>query len=134
MENKQQEFFAAALYTCYEHIRPDLVLEYAWRFGMYDFAMPYMIQLVSELKTRVETVQKKTEDRDKKEEQKEKEKMNQPLDFVSHDLNMMMPGGTPMLGGPGGYNSMGGNMPHGPGGFNTHQGGFGNWSHNLNSI
>ncbi len=53
VERKEKEFFAATLYTCYEYIRPDLVLEYAWRFGMYEFAMPYMIQLVSELKTRV---------------------------------------------------------------------------------
>lgn len=30
---------------------------------MYEFCMPYMIQLISELKTRVETVQKKNEDR-----------------------------------------------------------------------
>jgi hypothetical protein len=39
---------------------------------MYEFAMPYMIQLVSELKTRVETVHKKTEEREKKEEQQAK--------------------------------------------------------------
>jgi len=31
---------------------------------MYEFAMPYMIQLISELKTRVETVQKKNDDRE----------------------------------------------------------------------
>jgi|JI61114C2RNA_FD_contig_41_2794840_length_3546_multi_7_in_0_out_0_6 clathrin heavy chain len=106
VERKEKEFFAASLYTCYEYIRPDLVLEYAWRFGMYEFAMPYMIQLVSELKTRVETVHKKTEDREKKEEQQAKEKMNQPLDFVANDLDLMMPGsqlmltgGAPMQGG-----------------------------------
>jgi len=66
MEKKEKEFFAAALYTCYEYVRPDLVLEYAWRFNMYEFAMPYMIQLISEMKTSVETVHKKNEDREKK--------------------------------------------------------------------
>ena len=30
---------------------------------MYEFCMPYMIQLISELKTRVEVVHKKNEDR-----------------------------------------------------------------------
>ena len=50
---------------------------------MYEFAMPYMIQLVSELKTRGLKLFTKTEDREKKEEQQAKEKMNQPLiDFV----------------------------------------------------
>jgi len=38
--------------------------------------------------------------------------MNQPLDFVTHDLDMMMPGSQPMLtGGPGMFNSMQGGQP-----------------------
>ena len=54
--------------------------------------------------------------------------MNQPLDFVAHDLEMMIPGGTPMITGGNMYNTsspgqMGG-MPPGPGGFGS-QGGFG---------
>lgn len=64
VERKEKEFFAATLYTCYDYLRPDLVLEYAWRFNMYEFCMPYMIQLISELKTRVETVHRKNEDRE----------------------------------------------------------------------
>jgi len=40
----QKECVAACLYTCYELIRPDVVLEMAWRHGLMDFAMPYMIQ------------------------------------------------------------------------------------------
>lgn len=123
VENKEKEFFAACLYTCYDYLRPDLVLEYAWRFNMYEFCMPYMIQLVSELKTKVEHVQKKNEDREKKDEQQAKEKMNQPLDFVAHDLEMMMPGGTPMItGGP-----PGGGMysTTNPSGYGTGSGGSG---------
>lgn len=34
--------FAAALYTCYDLIRPDAAIELAWRNGYTDFAMPYM--------------------------------------------------------------------------------------------
>lgn len=83
---------------------------------MYEFCMPYMIQLISELKTRVEVVHKKNEDREKKDEQQAKEKMNQPLDFVTHDLEMMMPN-QPMLTGPGMYNTTnqmgGGGNPYG---------------------
>lgn len=40
----QKECVSACLYTCYELIRPDVVLEMAWRHNMMDFAMPYMIQ------------------------------------------------------------------------------------------
>lgn len=74
--------------------------------------MPYLIQLTAELKTRVETVQKKNEDREKKEETQAKEKMNQPLAFVAHDLEMMMPN-QPMLPAPGMYNSQPGGFPTG---------------------
>lgn len=52
VERKEKEYFAATLYTCYEYVKPDLALEYAWRFNMYDFVMPFMIQLVSEMKSR----------------------------------------------------------------------------------
>lgn len=52
VEKKEKEYFAATLYTCYEYVKPDLALEYAWRFNMYDFVMPFMIQLVSEMKSR----------------------------------------------------------------------------------
>lgn len=34
--------FTAALYTCYDLIRPDTVMELAWRHGYTDFAMPFM--------------------------------------------------------------------------------------------
>ena len=52
MERKEKEYFAATLYTCYEYIKPDLALEYAWRFNMYDFVMPFVIQMVAEMRTR----------------------------------------------------------------------------------
>ena len=56
--------------------------------------------------------------------------MNQPLDFVAHDLEMMMPGGgTPMLTGGPMYQTTSptGSMGHmGPGGYNS-TGGFGGY-------
>lgn len=33
-------------------MKPDLALEYAWRFNMYEFVMPFIIQMVSEMKSR----------------------------------------------------------------------------------
>ena len=78
---------------------------------MYDFVMPFMIQMVSEMNSRDNEI--------KKEQTKEKEKVTTTtLDFVSHDLEMMMPGSQLMLTGGGGsqYQSVGG-MPPGPPGM-----------------
>lgn len=41
-------------------------MELSWRAGLMEFAMPFFIQVTSELTNRVETVQKKHEDREKK--------------------------------------------------------------------
>lgn len=95
MQKNQKEFFTVTLYTCYEYLRPDVVLEYAWRFGLYEYAMPFMIQLIRELNFRVETVHKKHEDREKKEEKQAEQQMNRPLDVDL--IPMAMPMTTPML-------------------------------------
>ncbi|CAK0870946.1 unnamed protein product, partial [Prorocentrum cordatum] len=44
VESGSKECFAACLYTCYDLVRPDVALELAWRNGMMDFCMPYLIQ------------------------------------------------------------------------------------------
>merc|ERR1719461_2197076 len=36
--------FAACLYTCFPLLRPDVVLELAWRQNLNEFAMPFMVQ------------------------------------------------------------------------------------------
>lgn len=45
---KEPECFAACLYTCYNLLRPDIVLEVAWMNKLMDYAMPYVIQSVKE--------------------------------------------------------------------------------------
>ncbi|OON14791.1 hypothetical protein X801_09416 [Opisthorchis viverrini] len=45
--------FSACLYRCYDLLRPDVVLELAWRNGLVDMAMPFMIQAMRELTTKV---------------------------------------------------------------------------------
>jgi len=45
IESGLRECFAAALYTCYELLKPDVVLELAWTNGLTDFAMPFLIQV-----------------------------------------------------------------------------------------
>lgn len=53
LENKYHECFGACLFQCYDLLRPDTILELAWRHNIMDFAMPYMIQVVKEYVTKV---------------------------------------------------------------------------------
>jgi len=76
MEMEDKELFAAMLYTCYELIKPDVALEVAWRSNLIEFVMPYFIQFTKDLSTRVETVQKNTDDIKKKDEKEKKEAMD----------------------------------------------------------
>lgn len=51
---KEPECFAACLYTCYNLLRPDVVLEVAWMNKLMDYAMPYVIQSVKEYTGKVD--------------------------------------------------------------------------------
>ena len=53
VDQGDKECFAACLYTCYSLIKPDVVLELAWRMNLTNFAMPYMIQAIREYTTRI---------------------------------------------------------------------------------
>lgn len=48
--------FSACLYQCYDLLRPDVVLELSWRNGLTDMAMPFLIQTMRELSTKVSLV------------------------------------------------------------------------------
>jgi len=94
VDNDQKECFAAALFTCYELIRPDVVLELAWRFNLMDFAMPFMIQCFREYDDKIKDVNKKLEDNEKKalqsEEAKKKEAESKG-DAAAFGFNPMVP-------------------------------------------
>ena len=53
LEINKTECFAATLFMCYDLLKPDVVLELAWRHNLIDFAMPYMIQVMREYLTKV---------------------------------------------------------------------------------
>jgi len=55
---KMPECFAACLYTCYDHVKPDTAMELAWKSQMMDYAMPYMIQILREYTTKVDVLTK----------------------------------------------------------------------------
>lgn len=102
-----KEYFVVTTYTCYELLQPDVVLELAWRYGLNDFAMPFMIQVVKDLNLRVESVQKKAEEREKKEEQKLQRDMERPLNLGGiiggpgfGGMGASLNSGMPMLMGP----------------------------------
>lgn len=53
LEIGKPECFAACLYTCYDLLKPDVILELAWRHNILDFAMPYLCQVLREYITKV---------------------------------------------------------------------------------
>jgi clathrin heavy chain len=52
----QKECFAAALFTCYDLVKPDVALEVAWSNGLMDMVMPYMIQFLRDYSGKVDTL------------------------------------------------------------------------------
>jgi len=65
-----KECFAAALYTCYDIIRPDVALEFAWRYKLMDFCFPFLIQIVREYTSKVDALVKESEAKKKAQENK----------------------------------------------------------------
>lgn len=113
VDSDMKECFAACLYTCYDLIRPDVALELAWRKGMMDFGMPYLIQVLREYTGRIDALDKKTQ---KREEAEEKQK-SAPNDFVA---DYVMPSMVGNLGGMGNLALMGPAPMQPPAqGFNT---------------
>lgn len=53
LQEEKKECFAACLFTCYDLLRPDVVLETAWRHNIMDFSMPYFIQVMREYLSKV---------------------------------------------------------------------------------
>ncbi|XP_023567489.1 clathrin heavy chain 2 isoform X3 [Octodon degus] len=54
LEEGKRECFTASLFTCYDLLHPDVVLELAWRHNLINFAMPYFIQVMREYVSKVD--------------------------------------------------------------------------------
>ncbi|KAJ6897488.1 hypothetical protein NC651_023382 [Populus alba x Populus x berolinensis] len=54
IEQGKKECFAAALFVCYDLIRPDVAMELAWMNNMIDFAFPYLLQFIREYTSKVD--------------------------------------------------------------------------------
>jgi len=95
LERKAYDCFSACLYQCYDLLRPDVILELAWRHRITDFAMPYMIQTIRELTTKVEKLEKSDAQRQSEAEQHETSK---PMMMTEPQL--MLTAGPAMVGMP----------------------------------
>ncbi|KAG5447542.1 Clathrin heavy chain 1 [Clonorchis sinensis] len=84
--------FSACLYRCYDLLRPDVVLELAWRNGLVDMAMPFMIQAMRELTTKVDRLEHSEQTR-AAEEEKAEHAVN-PLVMREPQLMLTGPGGA----------------------------------------
>ena len=60
VEHHEKECFTAALYTCYDLVSPDVVLELAWRHGLHDVAMPYLIQWTRDTHNKLKELDERT--------------------------------------------------------------------------
>lgn len=61
LANGKKENFVACLYTCYEFLRPDTVMELAWKHNCLDATMPFFIQSLRDMANRIDTLEKKLE-------------------------------------------------------------------------
>lgn len=94
LESQYHECFAACLFQCYDLLRPDVILELAWRHNIMDFAMPYMIQVTREYISKVDKLEQ-SENVRSEEEQKAEET---PIVFAEPQL--MLTAGPAMMGAP----------------------------------
>jgi len=108
VDKKEYECFSACSYTCYELIKPDVVLELAWRNNLVDFVMPYMVQTFTDYSSKMSVLFTKVA--------RLEEKLGDGKNAGDEEKDE----GTPMLTAPlmitaGPAGMMGGGMPPPPG-------------------
>jgi len=107
VEEGRSDCFASSLYTMYDYLLPDVVLELAYRFNMMDFALPYMVQVTREYTGRVAALEQAHEKMsDKTDDLNQLAPTNQMggYDMGMGQMALMGPG----MGAMGGMGQMGG--------------------------
>ena len=104
-----KDCFAATLFTCYDLLKPDVVLELAWRNGYTDFAMPYLIQVVKEYTSKVDELDEANKARTAAETEREAQVNQMPV-MGGPAAPLMITAGPGMMGG---YPPMGGYPAYG---------------------
>lgn len=67
------------LYACYDLIPLNVVMELAWRHGLHDFTMPFMINFMGQQARTIEELRKDNEERKAREAKEKKEEDNTPI-------------------------------------------------------
>jgi clathrin heavy chain len=92
IEDGNKECFSACLYTCYDLIKPDVALELAWMNGMTDHVMPYMIQVMRDTTTKLDTLMaERTERRKAAEKPADDSTKNQQTNMYAQMLPPALP-------------------------------------------
>jgi len=107
VEQKLNACFSACLFTCYPLLRNDVVLEIAWRNNLMDFAMPFMVQTMREMTSKIDGLvekERKKEEKEADEKKKAEEALASGYSDVGYgggDPNGMVVYGANMGGGMG---------------------------------
>lgn len=91
LERKNHACFSAMLYQCYDLIRPDVVLELAWRHNIMEYAMPYLIQILREYTTKTDELKETVET--KLEESVQNEQKQSSIVYTQDQLMLTAPPG-----------------------------------------
>ena len=67
------------LYACYDLIPVHTVMEISWRYGLTDYAMPFMINVMREQSMKINTLEKDNEERKTREASQQKIDDNTPI-------------------------------------------------------
>merc|ERR1711988_1123675 len=68
VQQGRKDCFAASLFTMYDLLKPDVVLELAYRFNMMDFALPYLVQCTRQYTDKVDKLVEAAEEAKAKQE------------------------------------------------------------------
>jgi len=108
VEKKEFECFSACLFTCYELVRPDVVIELAWQNKIVDLVMPFIVQTFRDYSVKMATISEKvaalTEKVEGNEAKQGEDAQKPPGNLYAMPLALPAPpmmgmnGGQPMLG------------------------------------
>merc|ERR1719385_299326 len=100
-ESCPKSCFAACLFTCFELIRPDVVLELAWRYDLQPYCMPFMVQTFRTYSEKLDLLYTKIEYQEKKIEEDEKKENEAKTAAIDAQAKHFVGSNLPMLTGPG---------------------------------
>lgn len=93
-EGAKPEIFVIILMKCSTMLRPDIVLELAWRYKLTDYAMPFMILVMRNFSENHEKLAKSVEDvkKEMEEVKKQNEQMNALLQLTANSASSQTTG------------------------------------------